>query len=333
MTWPTVAVNTTNVDQTTDSPAAARTDLLDLIQKMNLMIAQVSSFMGGHLADTTAANARATLGAAASGPLAASGITGAAASGPLASSGITGAAASGANTDITSLASPSLANATAATQAYSDSSTKLATTAWAKAYGGLIGAQAPGSYSGSATMATTDLFRPNYFSSASAGTLTLPASPSAGWAITIFNLNTGLLTIARNGASAIYALSQNGVTAIQLGYGDSLCLVYDGNNWVQVLGAVQIGVGQSWQNVTGSRALGTTYTNSTGKPIQVVITGSGISVGCIFTFSVGGTVIGTTGGTGTVNEYATASFIVPSGATYTATNSSGTTLLSWFELR
>lgn len=89
MTWPTVAVNTTNVDQTTDSPATARADLLDLIQKVNLMVAQVSTFMGGHLADANAAAARTTLGAAAAGALAASGIT--------------GAAASGANADISSM--------------------------------------------------------------------------------------------------------------------------------------------------------------------------------------------------------------------------------------
>lgn len=31
------------------------------------------------------------------------------------------------------------------------------------------------------------------------------------------------------------------------------------------------GIGQTWQDVTASRALGTTYTNSTGKPIQVSV--------------------------------------------------------------
>ena len=36
--------------------------------------------------------------------------------------------------------------------------------------------------------------------------------------------------------------------------------------------ASSLGVGQTWQNVTSSRALGTTYTNSTGKPIQVSVT-------------------------------------------------------------
>jgi hypothetical protein len=56
----------------------------------------------------TAATARSNIGAAASGPLASSGITGAAAAGALASSGITGAAASGANSDITSLSNPTM---------------------------------------------------------------------------------------------------------------------------------------------------------------------------------------------------------------------------------
>jgi hypothetical protein len=54
--------------------------------------------------------------------------------GPLASSGITGAAASGANSDITSLASPSLGGATATTQAASDSSTKIASTAFVRQF-------------------------------------------------------------------------------------------------------------------------------------------------------------------------------------------------------
>lgn len=35
-----------------------------------------------------------------------------------------------------------------------------------------------------------------------------------------------------------------------------------------------IGVGQTWQNVTASRSSGTSYQNTTGKPIMVSITGS-----------------------------------------------------------
>lgn len=41
MVWPTVAVVTTNTDASTDSPATARSDLLDLEQKFNQLIAHV----------------------------------------------------------------------------------------------------------------------------------------------------------------------------------------------------------------------------------------------------------------------------------------------------
>jgi len=35
-----------------------------------------------------------------------------------------------------------------------------------------------------------------------------------------------------------------------------------------------LGIGQSWQDMSASRAVGTTYTNSTGRPIYVAISGS-----------------------------------------------------------
>ena len=67
MTYPTAAVTTTNLDAGTDSPATARSDLLDAVQKLNQMIAHTSSFAATLLDDTTAAAARTTLSAAASG--------------------------------------------------------------------------------------------------------------------------------------------------------------------------------------------------------------------------------------------------------------------------
>ena len=45
MTWPATDVGTTNSDQGTDSPATARADILDLIQKFNQMRAHVDSLM------------------------------------------------------------------------------------------------------------------------------------------------------------------------------------------------------------------------------------------------------------------------------------------------
>ena len=88
-----------------------------------------------------------------------------------------------------------------------------------------------------------------------------------------------------------------------------------------------IGVGQSWQSV--SRSLGTTYTNTTGRPIQVAA-------------SVQNTATAVVGGVTIFNSYTVSccgvpqisyfplSFIVPAGATYKIT---GSGLAVWAELR
>lgn len=89
MTWPSSDVNTTNADAGGDNPQLMRSDLLDLMQKFNLLRNHVSAFVQGLLSAANAAAARTTLGAATAGALGASGIT--------------GAAASGANSDITAL--------------------------------------------------------------------------------------------------------------------------------------------------------------------------------------------------------------------------------------
>ena len=95
-------------------------------------------------------------------------------------------------------------------------------------------------------------------------------------------------------------------------------LTSNGTTWTSAA-ATSIGVGQTWQDVTSSRAMGTTYTNSTGKPIMLIaraqrsavstsgigvtINGVGVIPICFGTNSNGG------------NE-AVGSIIIPLGATY-----------------
>jgi len=92
-----------------------------------------------------------------------------------------------------------------------------------------------------------------------------------------------------------------------------------------------IGINQTWQNVTVSRAFGVTYTNTTGKPIM-------IAIGTTFTSS-SSNLQPTVNGVVLLNSYLSganggnsATFIVPPGNTYSAT-SVGTTLGYWVELR
>jgi len=91
------------------------------------------------------------------------------------------------------------------------------------------------------------------------------------------------------------------------------------------------GVNQTWQAPV--RAIGTTYTNSSGKPIMV-----SVSYTCTDANTVQGLIIApTTVYAGAVNVATFAgafSLVVPDGATYVTTTNAGTlTLVSWAELR
>jgi hypothetical protein len=92
----------------------------------------------------------------------------------------------------------------------------------------------------------------------------------------------------------------------------------------------QIGVDQTWQDVTASRTSGTTYTNETGKPIQIsiVIVASGSSQGNLVINGV--TAVSSI--VGAVNATHQYSFIIPNTNTYVLTLSGGS-VNRWLELR
>ncbi len=98
------------------------------------------------------------------------------------------------------------------------------------------------------------------------------------------------------------------------------------------LGATVIGMGQAWQNFSGSRSSGVTYTNSTGRTIQVVVTATSSGATGTATAAVGGVTIHSNAWGSSVTSPQTISFLVPPGATYVVTlGGYGTPL--WSELR
>lgn len=103
-------------------------------------------------------------------------------------------------------------------------------------------------------------------------------------------------------------------------------------NQGKVLNDKMFGVGQSTQNVTASRALGATYTNTTGRPITVSVCVT-IQEETTATLTVAGQIVSqfyqaVDGATGFM--HATHSWTVQNGETYSAI---GGTLVFWKESR
>jgi hypothetical protein len=98
-----------------------------------------------------------------------------------------------------------------------------------------------------------------------------------------------------------------------------------------------VGIGQTWQNVTGSRASGSTYTNDTGKPISVSVFGTTATTGAgALEGRINGVLLFKSGIYGTGSGYSPSiSFIVPAGNTYSCTygGSGGGGITVWAELR
>ena len=107
-------------------------------------------------------------------------------------------------------------------------------------------------------------------------------------------------------------------------------LTSNGTTWTSAAPA-SLGVGQTWQ--TPTRARDTTYTNSTGKPIMIAVSGISTGVSAVITGSVNGVEI-IAGGTSTgANAYVAGfSLVIPNSATYSV-GGGNCTLTYWAELR
>jgi hypothetical protein len=152
---------------------------------------------------------------------------------------------------------------------------------------------------------------------------------------TIVDLDTPLAVNSGGTGKSTLALNNvllgNGTAAVkEVAPGASgNVLKSDGTTWVSGTISAGIGDGQTWQAVTGSRAIGTTYTNSTGKPIQVnvYITLPSFSSA---SFQVNGLSVFTSSNQLERTLNTTLTSIIPIGATYSVTSGS---LAYWVELR
>ena len=101
----------------------------------------------------------------------------------------------------------------------------------------------------------------------------------------------------------------------------------------QALAAMSsLGYSQTVQNVTGSRALGTTYYNTTGRPIAVAVTSSVNNIGNAANLTINGQTY--TGASAYISSASSNVFgIVPPGGSYSSNVSSGGVLTTWHETR
>ncbi|CAB3663237.1 Uncharacterised protein [Achromobacter denitrificans] len=97
--------------------------------------------------------------------------------------------------------------------------------------------------------------------------------------------------------------------------------------------AAILGVGQSWQDVSASRAAGTIYTNSTSKPILVSVRGIGSGSSISLSLQVDAVVMDRPGWPSTFSGGTVAgSMIVPPGSTYRVFTD-GIVSIVWTEYR
>ncbi|MDN5442692.1 MAG: hypothetical protein L0F97_05080 [Acinetobacter sp.] len=101
----------------------------------------------------------------------------------------------------------------------------------------------------------------------------------------------------------------------------------------KVLNDQAFGVGQNWMNVKSERSLGTTYTNTTGKPIYVIVVNEFQNYGDpveVFVNNIKLLSVDKGVGVGWLGD---TSFVVPAGQTYKVTKEAYPNIQSWVELR
>lgn len=136
--------------------------------------------------------------------------------------------------------------------------------------------------------------------------------------------------VARTGAGAAAARTITAGQGVTVTNGNGAA----GNPTIATAG---FGAGQTWQDVKASRALATTYTNSTGRAIFVSVTLYWGNVSATITLTIDGVIVQKQGTNPDSSDLSLcASAVVPAGSTYSVAQTSNATagvIEYWAELR
>lgn len=121
-------------------------------------------------------------------------------------------------------------------------------------------------------------------------------------------------------------------TATEVANASNVTAAVTPSNTATIAQSTDLGVGQTWQNLKSSRSNGVTYTNSTGKPIQVWLALYD-TVGAGYSITIGSMIINISKDL-SPNGYYPFNFIVPVGVSYKVQWAGADNLLEfWAELR
>lgn len=225
--------------------------------------------------------------------------------------GVTTSTGSGANVLGTSptISSPTLTGTPIApTASPGTNTTQIATTAFVAAATATLG-----------TMSTQNANNVAITGGTVSGLSSLGVSGTAT-ATSFSGAGTGL-----TGTASSLSIGGNAATATSATSATSATTATTATNATNILGS-----SQSYQNVTGSRSLNTTYTNSTGKPIWVAVAWTATGNGNYTAYVDGNLAYFTTQD---LYPRANVDFIVPIGSSYYVQSSAGQGFAYWLELR
>jgi len=159
-------------------------------------------------------------------------------------------------------------------------------------------------------------------------------------------INTTVMSSASDSANVIYSTTaRTGVAYRVVGsvvstqttagtWAQALVVTGDGGQALAVMSS--LGYGQTWQSVAGSRVIGTTYYNTTGKPIIAVAGVQNNTQNGAGVFTVNGVASAWSTDSYLANAVSSISVVIPHGASYILTSTIGTLSIyssRWSELR